>query len=117
MCHFVSILCVTQRYPDDVLVHHSDYDQNNYYRAFSTLPDDVNMEGVLSLELYRAYFHGFVFQNCAVATPGVGHNEMYPCIPNDNYNYGYSMTGVVDPPGTATPASLAVSDWMVLTKD
>jgi len=100
MCHFVSILCVTQRYPDDVLVHHSDYDQNNYYRAFSTLPDDVNMEG-----------------NCAVATPGVGHNEMYPCIPNDNYNYGYSMTGVVDPPGTATPASLAVSDWMVLTKD
>jgi len=81
-------------YPDDQLVHNSDYDQNHYYRAFSTVQDDAKMMG-----------------NCASAPSGAGHNEMYPCIPSDNYDYGYAMTGIVDPKNIAVPAQLYVSDW------
>jgi len=81
-------------YPDDQLVHNSCYDQNHYYRPFSSLQDDMKMKG-----------------NCAVAPSGVGHNEMYPCIPSDNYDYGFAMTGFVDPKNIAVPAQLYVSDW------
>jgi len=81
-------------YADDVLVHHSDWDQNNYYRPFSTLQDNASMQG-----------------NCAVSPSGGGKNEMYPCIPSDNYDYGYSMTGVVDPKNIAVPLALYVDDW------
>jgi len=81
-------------YNDDQLVHNSDWDQNHYYRPFETLPDTAKMDG-----------------NCAVALSGPGHNEMYPCIPSDNYDYGYAMTGIVDPKGLAVPVSLYVDDW------
>lgn len=81
-------------YPDDVLVHNSDYDQNHYYRTFASLPDSRGLKG-----------------NCAVAPAGHGHNEMYPCIPNDAHNFGYAVTGVVDPTGAAMPIELIISDW------
>lgn len=73
----------TTVYDDDIVVHGSDYSpdgENNYghYREFSTLLDDLNMQG-----------------NCKNAQPGWGYNEMYPCIYSSRV-YGYSMTGLVD---------------------
>ena len=49
---------------DDVLAHASDWDQNTYYRAFSSVADSMKMDG-----------------NCKDAPVGEGHNEAYPCIP------------------------------------
>lgn len=81
-------------YSDDILVHNSDYDQNHYYRTFASLPDSHGLKG-----------------NCAIAPPGHGHNEMYPCIPNDARNFGYAVTGIVDPTDKAIPTELVVSNW------
>lgn len=79
-------------YGEDVLVHNSDYDGNHYYRSFDSLPDTAAMDG-----------------NCANAQPGVGNNEMYPCIPSDNYNYGFAISGLVDPDMIVLPSQLSIS--------
>jgi len=80
-------------YDMDVLVHASDWDKNNYYRTFQSLPDNYRMEG-----------------NCRNAPVGVGRNEAYPCI-DENSNDGYCVTGPVDPAGKALPMVLAVDRW------
>jgi len=75
-------------YPDDWLVHSSDQDLNPYYRPFGSLEDSTKMDG-----------------NCAVAQPGYGRNEMYPCI-NDQVDYGIAIMGTR---GSSLPTALAVT--------
>lgn len=80
-------------FDDDVLVHGSDYapdgaQNKGYFRSFSSLVDTVDMNG-----------------NCKDATER--DNEMYPCVPDD-VDYGYAITGVVDPAGKILPVSLSV---------
>lgn len=58
------LLACTFRYPDDVIIHGSDYapdgkDNNGYFRAMGTLADNKLMMG-----------------NCRKAVAGWGHNEM-----------------------------------------
>lgn len=86
-------LTSTEYSDNDVLVHASDWDKNDYYRTFKSLPDNSRMEG-----------------NCRDAPVGVGRNEAYPCI-DDNSNDGYCVTGPVDPAGKALPMTLAVDRW------
>merc|ERR1719281_2169895 len=43
--------------------------------------------------------------NCKNATEA--DNEMYPCVPN-SVDYGYAITGVVDPAKKSLPVSLSV---------
>lgn len=74
-------------YDDDWVVHSSDQDLNPYYRKFSSLEDSTKMDG-----------------NCAIAQPGYGRNEMYPCI-NDQVDYGLAITGIL---GEGLPTSLQV---------
>ena len=50
-------------YDSDVVVHMSDQDYEPYYRPMGTLEDSPAMDG-----------------NCALAQPGFGYNEMYPCV-------------------------------------
>ena len=81
-------------YDDDILVHHSDWSQDFYYRTFASMPDGPWMLG-----------------NCRDApSRGGGPNEAYPCIPKD-IDYGYAMTGRFDPQGIALPVHLAVDSW------
>ena len=63
-------------YDDDVILHASDQDKQPYYRAMSTLEDDLSMEG-----------------NCANAGAGFGKNEMYPCF-DEKVTYGLAVTGL-----------------------
>eukprot|EP00936_MAST-01D_sp_MAST-1D-sp1_P002341 g2341.t1 len=63
-------------YDDDVILHASDQDKEPYYRAMSTLEDDLSMEG-----------------NCANAGAGFGKNEMYPCF-DKKVTYGLAVTGL-----------------------
>eukprot|EP01062_Namystynia_karyoxenos_P083164 TRINITY_DN9513_c0_g1_i1.p2 TRINITY_DN9513_c0_g1~~TRINITY_DN9513_c0_g1_i1.p2 ORF type:complete len:380 (+),score=154.50 TRINITY_DN9513_c0_g1_i1:130-1140(+) len=72
-------------YDSDWLVHGSDQDLYPYYRTFGSLADNPKMEG-----------------NCKNAQPGVGRNEMYPCL-DDQVNYGIAVTGL------AVSGSLPVS--------
>jgi len=78
---------------DDVLVHASDWDKNNYYRTFGSMPDNSRMEG-----------------NCKDAPVGIGKNEAYPCL-DDESNDGYCVTGPVDPAGKSLPMTLDVGRW------
>ena len=81
-------------YPDDVLVHHSDWTKEFYYRPFGTMADSTKMDG-----------------NCANVQPrGGGPNEAYPCIPKE-IDYGYGLAGRYDPLGIAFPVHLAVDSW------
>jgi hypothetical protein len=81
-------------YPDDILVHHSDWDQKFYYRPFHTMADDTSMNG-----------------NCKNVLPiGGGPNEAYPCIPKE-IDYGYALTGRFDPLGVTYPVHLSVNNW------
>eukprot|EP00041_Stephanoeca_diplocostata_P007597 m.109037 g.109037 ORF g.109037 m.109037 type:complete len:379 (-) comp16955_c0_seq1:131-1267(-) len=71
---------ITEWYPDDVIIHGSDYapdgkDNNGYFRAMGTLADNKLMMG-----------------NCRKAVAGWGHNEMYPCLPEDK-DFGVAITG------------------------
>jgi len=73
---------VSTYFGDDVLVHHSDWDQTFYYRSFDSMPDTKEMDG-----------------NCANVTPrGGGPNEAHPCIPQE-IDYGYALVGRFDPQG------------------
>lgn len=86
----------TTVYPDDVVVHASDYAPDGkmnlgYFRNMSSLLDTIDMEG-----------------NCKDAQPGWGYNEMYPCI-YDDVTYGYSITGLVDANTGALPLELYVN--------
>lgn len=90
-----SLANVTAWSGEDVLVHNSAYDQNHYYRTFDSLLDARGLNG-----------------NCKLAPSGHGHNEMYPCVPNDVPNSGYAVTGLVDPTNRSLPAvSLSISSW------
>lgn len=81
-------------YEDDIIVHHSDWSQDSYYRSFKSLPDDTKMEG-----------------NCKDVIPiGGGPNEAYPCIPKD-IDYGVAMIGHVDPLGVTTKVQISVDNW------
>ena len=80
-------------YPEDVIVHGSDYapdgvDNLGYFRRMDSLVDTTEMAG-----------------NCSEAQPGVGKNEMYPCV-NDQEAYGYSILGQAS--GEAQRVSLTV---------
>mmetsp|Transcript_43510 Transcript_43510/g.100121 ORF Transcript_43510/g.100121 Transcript_43510/m.100121 type:complete len:362 (+) Transcript_43510:118-1203(+) len=66
----------TAVYEDDWLVHFSLHDFKPYYRYFNTLEDDLDMDG-----------------NCKHAQPGIGKNEMYPCI-SKSVTYGMAVTGL-----------------------
>lgn len=87
----------TTVYPDDVLVHGSDYGAYHkiqgpsLYRRFDQLADSKKMDG-----------------NCSIAQEGVGHNEYYPCVPNDGRDWGFAITGVANASSTDVPVSLAV---------
>ena len=64
----------------DVVTHGSDYAPDGeknlgYFRNFSSLLDDLDMEG-----------------NCALAGSAYKQNEMYPCI-YDQLTFGYAITG------------------------
>ena len=81
-------------YPDDVLVHHSDWTQEYYYRSFDSMFDNKEMNG-----------------NCKNVIPrGGGPNEAYPCIPEE-IDYGYALAGRFDPLGITYPVHLAVNSW------
>uniref|UniRef100_A0A7S1U2H4 Peptidase C39-like domain-containing protein n=1 Tax=Phaeomonas parva TaxID=124430 RepID=A0A7S1U2H4_9STRA len=82
-------------YPDDVLVHTSDYAPDGeldvgYYRRFDTLIDTVEMDG-----------------NCSEAQPGFGKNEMYPCL-EENYSFGWAISGVRD--ANSLPIALSLDN-------
>ena len=81
-------------YDDDVIAHGSDWDQNHYYRPMHSLVDTPAMDG-----------------NCRNAqSVGGGPNEAYPCI-YDKVNYGYALTGNVDPKNATLPARLSVNSY------
>lgn len=85
-------------YDDDWLVHGSDYSPDGeknlgYFRKFSTLIDDVKMEG-----------------NCKAAQAPHGLNEAYPCH-NDQENWGAAISGIWDPKKITLPMSLWVDNW------
>jgi len=62
-------------YDDDVILHASDQDMMPYFRRMETLQDSEKMDG-----------------NCAIAQPGFGKNEMYPCFDED-VTYGLAVKG------------------------
>jgi len=83
-------------YPDDVLVHGSDWDQNGYYRPFNSLVDSSKNGPKLT-------------GNCSKAVPtGGGPNEAYPCLMN-LIDYGWSIKGLMDPEERLVPTNLAIS--------
>eukprot|EP01060_Flectonema_neradi_P036374 TRINITY_DN6976_c2_g1_i1.p1 TRINITY_DN6976_c2_g1~~TRINITY_DN6976_c2_g1_i1.p1 ORF type:complete len:372 (+),score=52.37 TRINITY_DN6976_c2_g1_i1:68-1117(+) len=77
----------------DVIVHGSDWDRYGYFRPMNTLVDTPLMEG-----------------NCKNAGNHSGINEMYPCIYNE-VDYGYAVTGNVDPQNMTLPSVLSVDSW------
>lgn len=83
-------------YGDDVLVHGSDWDTLAYYRRFDSLVDSA--------------FNGRkLIGNCSAAVPyGGGPNEAYPCVMNE-LDYGWAITGLVDPLHRIIPTSLVVN--------
>ena len=86
---------VSQYFADDVIAHHSDWDQKTYFRTFASIPDGPKMDG-----------------NCAHVFPmGGGPNEAHPCIP-EQVDYGYALLGRKDPLNvTQGRVHLAVDSW------
>ena len=86
---------VGQYYADDVIAHHSDWDQKTYLRTFESIPDGPKMDG-----------------NCAHVFPmGGGPNEAHPCIP-EQVDYGYALLGRKDPLNvTQGRVRLTVDSW------
>lgn len=82
-------------FPDDVLVHGSDWDQFGYYRRFDTMVDSAKHGSKLTGNCSKAAAHGG------------GANEAYPCF-MDDINYGYAITGFVDPLERSVYTSLSV---------
>ena len=81
-------------YPDDQLIHHSDWDQKYYIRPFATMYDTPPLDG-----------------NCAHVMPiGGGPNEAYPCIP-EQVDYGYALLGRIDPLQVLLPVHVQVNTW------
>lgn len=68
---------IDEYYEDDVLMHHSDWNQLTYFRTFKSMPDTPQMDG-----------------NCKNVEPrGGGPNEAHPCIPED-VDYGFQTTAM-----------------------
>ncbi len=121
-----SSLDVDTVFPDDVLVHGSDWDQNGYYRPFSTLVDSPKNGNVLTgncsiavpwgggpnevrtnhTHVSRPSYHSILILFCTIFRHAV--LQAYPCVMND-IDYGYAISGFVDPMQRAIPTSLSVN--------
>ena len=80
-------------YPDDVIVHASNWDHNPYYRTMASLNDSLKMDG-----------------NCANAVAGWPHDEAYPCLYTQE-NYGAALLGLEDPGNRSLNVALTLNRW------